>query len=245
MAMQLIHFEKIDSNSLHPASVQKKTKDEQAAEITCRIMLSTKKTEPIFVTYHPPTLPPDAESGDDRSKISKSSNGTAVKEGVNKWHVSLDNDTTMTATNDDLMDASKFYVEKRWLTVNQDESKKKKQSAKQKRARQTEQVEKEKRIREKGLEQLRTMEYEEYNKMCERFKSGDVFQFEEFLDMIDRMRKPLVCQIEGHEVSLMQDDCAIMMEASAVRAITDSLFVDKEKQNGQGNNQTMQQQQNK
>jgi len=89
------------------------------------------------------------------------------------------------------------------------------------------------------------MEYEEYNKMCERFKSGDVFQFEEFLDMIDRMRKPLVCQIEGHEVSLTQDDCAIMMEASAVRAITDSLFVDKEKQNGQGNNQTMQQQQNK
>jgi len=43
MAMQLIHFEKIDSNSLHPASVQKKTKDEQAAEITCQIMLSTKK----------------------------------------------------------------------------------------------------------------------------------------------------------------------------------------------------------
>jgi len=88
------------------------------------------------------------------------------------------------------------------------------------------------------------IEYEEYNKMCERYKSGVVFQFEEFLDMINGMRKPLVCQMEGHEVSLMQDDCAIMMEALAVCAITDSLFVDKEKQNGQGNNQTMQQQQN-
>jgi len=56
--------------------------------------------------------------------------------------------------------------------------------------------------------------------------------------MINRMRKPLVCQIEGHEVSLTQDDCAIMMEASTVHAITDSLFIDREKQN-------VQQQQNK
>jgi len=145
----------------------------------------------------------------------------------------------MTATDDDLMDASKFYVEPIHLSTDQDDSKKKKQSAKRKRARHTEQVEKEKRIREKGLEKLRTIEYEEYSNLCERFKSGDVFQFEEFLDMINRMRKPLVCQIEGHEVSLTQDDCAIMMEASTVRAITDSLFIDREKQNVQ------QEQQNK
>jgi len=136
------------------------------------------------------------------------------------------------------MDASKFCVVQRYLSNNQDDSKKKKQSAKQKRAWHTEQVEKEKRIREKGLEKLHMIEYEEYSNLCERFKSGDVFQFEEFLDMINWMRKPLVCQIEGHEVSVTQDDCAIMMEGSAVRAITDSLFIDKEKQN-------VQQQQNK
>jgi len=175
----------------------------------------------------------DAESGDDSSKISKSSHGTAVKESANKWHVTLDNDTSMTATDSDLMDASKFYVEQIHLSIDQDDSKKKKQSAKRKRAQHTEQVEKEKRIHEKGLEKLRTNKYEEYSNLCERFKSGDVFQFEEFLDMIDRMRKPLVCQIEGHEVSLTQDDCAIMMEASTVRAITDSLFIDREKQNVQ------------
>jgi len=85
---------------------------------------------------------------------------------------------------------------------------------------------------------LHTIKYEEYSNLCERFKSGDVFQFEEFLDMINRMRKPLVCQIEGHEVSLMQDDCTIMIKASTVHAITDSLFIDREKQN-------VQQQQNK
>jgi len=36
----------------------------------------------------------------------------------------------MTATNNDLMDASKFYVEQMHLSIDQDDSKKKKQSAK-------------------------------------------------------------------------------------------------------------------
>jgi len=84
MAMQLIYFEKIDSKSLHPASVQNKTKDEKGAGITHQIVLSTIIAEPIAVTLHPPTLLPDAESSDDSSKISKSSYGTVVKEGINK-----------------------------------------------------------------------------------------------------------------------------------------------------------------
>jgi len=51
--------------------------------------------------------------------------------------------------------------------------------------------------------------------------------------MIDQMQKPFVAEVEGHEVSLMQDDCVIMMEASSVRAITDSLFFAKGKPNAQ------------
>jgi len=88
---------------------------------------------------------------------------------------------------------------------------------------------------------LHEIEHEEYNNMCKKFKSGDGLHFEEFLEMIDRMRKPLICQINGHEVSLLQDGCAIMMETSAIHAITDSLFVGTEKQNGQGNNAIQQQ----
>jgi len=122
MAMQLIHFEKIDSKSLCPVSVEKKTKEEKAAEITCRIVLSTKNAEPVFVTYLPPS---HAEFSDDNSEMSKTSNGTAVKEGANSWHVSLDNNTSMTVTNNDLMDPSKFYVEQRYLSIDGDESKKK------------------------------------------------------------------------------------------------------------------------
>jgi len=240
VAMRLIHFEKIDSKSPWLAGAADKTKEEKAAEITHWIVLSTKISEPIKVTYLLLQLPSDAESScDDNSEMTKTSRGTAVKEGENNWYVSLDNNKKMSVTDNDLMDGSKFYVEQ--LSVEQDESKRRKQSAKRKRTHQTEQFEKEKKIREKGLEKLREIEYQEYNNLCERFKSGEAFQFEEFLAMVDRIRKPLVCQIEGHEVSLMQDDCAIMMETLAVHAIIDSLFVEKEMQNGQGN-MAMQQQ---
>ena len=125
----------------------------------------------------------------------------------------------MTATDADLMNPNMFHVRQICLDDN-DDNKKKKQFAKQKRARKSEQVEQEKRIREKGLEKLRELENKEFRNLCDRFQSGSEYQFEEFLEMIDRMRKPFVCQIEGHEVSLAQDDCAIMMETSALRAIT-------------------------
>jgi len=55
------------------------------------------------------------------------------------------------------------------------------------------------------------------------------------------MRKPFVAQIEGHEVSLTQDDCAIMMETSALRAITETLFVRKEKRCQESNSNLQQQ----
>ncbi len=57
------------------------------------------------------------------------------------------------------------------------------------------------------------------------------------------MQKPFVSNIKGHEVSVTQDDCAIMMESSAVHAIMQTLFVGKEKccEDSNGN----QQQQNK
>jgi len=96
-------------------------------------------------------------------------------------------------------------------------------------------------IIEKGLEKWRDVEFSEYNKMREKFESGQGFQFEEFLELLEQMRKPFVAQIEGHEVSLTQDDCAIMMETSALRAITETLFVGKEKHCQDSNSNPQQQ----
>jgi len=74
---------------------------------------------------------------------------------------------------------------------------------------------------------LREVELSEYNNLKIRFQSGEDYRFEEFLEMIDWMRKPFVTEVEGHEVSLTQNDCTIMMESSAVQKIMDLLFLRK------------------
>jgi len=226
LAMKLVHFRKIESSSLCVQMVPL-TREEKAAEVTRRLVYSSKKMEPISVTYLSTS---ESESGAENSDSDTASKaGTAVKVDGNKWRVVFNNDISMTATDEDLLDPNKFYVERAWMRVDNDDMSKRKQAAKQKRVHQGEQKEQEKRIIEKGLEKLCDAEFSEYNKMREKFESGQGFKFEEFLELLEQMRKPFVAQIEGHEVLLTQDDCAIMMESSVLRAITETLFVGKEK----------------
>jgi len=65
----------------------------------------------------------DAENSDSDT-ISKAS-GTAVKVDANNWHVVLNNNTTMTAIDEDLLDPNNFYVEHAWMRVDNDEASKK------------------------------------------------------------------------------------------------------------------------
>ena len=65
-------------------------------------------------------------------------------------------------------------------------------------------IQREKRIWEIGLAKLREAELKEYNNLHAKIESGEGYQFEEFLEMMDWMRKPFICQIKGHEVSLTQ-----------------------------------------
>jgi len=46
--------------------------------------------------------------------------------------------------------------------------------------------------------------------------------------MVDLLCRPFICQIDGHEVSLTQDDSTIMMEKSTIQAIMELLFDVKE-----------------
>ncbi len=90
-------------------------------------------------------------------------------------------------------------------------------------------MEKEKKIHEKGIQKMHEVEIEQYNGLCRRFEAGATpHALEEFLEMIDSMCRPFVCQIDGHGVSLTQDDCMIMMETLTMKAITESLFTGKD-----------------
>jgi len=98
------------------------------------------------------------------------------------------------------------------MSLDSDETLKKNQSAKQKHACKAEKMENERKICEKGIEKMHEVEIEQYNGLCRRFEAGATpHALEEFLEMIDSMCRPFICQIDGHEVSLTQDDCTIMM----------------------------------
>jgi len=66
-------------------------------------------------------------------------------------------------------------------------NKRKKQSAKRKRARMSERIQKEKQIHEKAKEELREFERREYENMLTFFKSGKEYHFEDLLEMVDRI----------------------------------------------------------
>ncbi len=107
----------------------------------------------------------------------------------------------MTATDADLMDGNKFFVEKTLIcTDDSTDIEKKRKDAKRKRARKADQHEKEKIICDTGLAKLQEVELSEYNNLKIRFQSREDYQFEEFLEMIDQMQKPFVTEVEGHKV---------------------------------------------
>ncbi len=138
LAMRLVYFKKIKTSMLCPAK-HSISKEDQAAEITRRIVSSTKKKESIFVTAYL------SSSSDSNSDSEITTSGTAVKVNANKWKIVLeDSDTVITAMDYDLMDTNKFLVEQKWMSLDSNETLKKKQSAKQKHACKAEKMEKEK-----------------------------------------------------------------------------------------------------
>ncbi len=145
LAMKLVHFKKIESSGLDAKAVDK-TKEEKAVEITHRIVCSTKITELIAVTAYLSTSESDTDDNDLASSMQSKASGTAVKQDTNNWHVYLNNQMMITATDQDLLDPNKFHAEHKCMSVDNNEATKKKQSVKQKRAHKGEQIMKEKQI---------------------------------------------------------------------------------------------------
>ena len=185
--MKLVHFEKITTKMLSPAK-EEKCKEKKAAEITRSIVYSTKNMQPIAITAYLSSS--ELEPEDKSVSETQSFDGTAIKTGTNTWQVFVDNQPSMTVTDKDLLDTSKFFVQGNPMSA-EDEAMKK-QSAKQKRARRAEKIEKEKTIREKGLAKRHEFELQQFNNLQERFKSGAPYEFEEFLEIVNLVHRPFV-----------------------------------------------------
>jgi len=123
IAIQLVHFGKIETDHLCLAG-KKKSKKEIVNEITRWIVYSIKKAQPIAVAAY---LPPSSKSpfllhlSLPSSFIQvwqwlgvqhmRSPPGTAIKMCTNKWHVVLENGTVMTVSDDNLIDSNNFNVQ--------------------------------------------------------------------------------------------------------------------------------------
>jgi len=171
------------------------------------------------------------DSDNSSSTTSESVIGIAVKNGSSTWTVILHNEQQITVTSDDLMDPSWFYVKQQCLNDDQNLQERKKQSAKMKRARMLEKLQKEEMLHEKAMEELRKFERKEFDNIVTIMQSGSEYRFEDFLEMVDRIRKPFTCFIDGHEVSITQDDSAIMMEKSIMKEIGEALFHGQKRHN--------------
>ena len=88
-------------------------------------------------------------------------------------------------------------------------------------------------LREKAMEELCKFERKEFNNIVTIVQSGSEYHFEDFLEMVDRIRKPFTCFIDRHEVSVTQDDSAIMMEKSVMKEIGEALFHGQKQHNTQ------------
>jgi len=81
LAMRLVHFKKVDSNHLSPATIEK-MKEEKAAEITHQIVYSTRINEPIAVTYLLSDSKSDNVATESDNAAAKSNNVAAKSNNV-------------------------------------------------------------------------------------------------------------------------------------------------------------------
>jgi hypothetical protein len=82
-------------------------------------------------------------------------------------------------------------------------------------------------LAEIARERRRESEKKEYKNIVEIFRSGRTYQYDEFKEMLEKMRKPFSCTIEGRDVSVNEADAAIMMEKLALDEISKILVSNK------------------
>jgi hypothetical protein len=93
-------------------------------------------------------------------------------------------------------------------------------------------------------ERRRELEQEEYNNIVDIFESGCTYKWQEFRDLLDRMREPFSCSVDGRDVTVTKADAAITMKKSALDEISQILVSNKRAANDGTNKPAAKQRQN-
>jgi len=161
--LTLVQFRKVEYNDLPKCLSVEQSKEKRGEEITRRIVESTQIAESIEVVAYLNATPINVDDSDNNSYAdsanSESVSGIAVKNGKNTWTVVLKNQQQTSVTDDEIMNPSRFFVKRRCLMMDDvNANERKKQAAKQKRARMTEKIQKEQSIHERAKEEMRQFE---------------------------------------------------------------------------------------
>ncbi len=114
ITLKLEEFQRVDVTKI--ALPGSKTKEEQADEITGRIVGSTHVTDPIRISYLS-NLDEDENNSEGQAEEEKKwKKGSAIKKARNKWKVFLEDDTEFNVMELELLDLQRFYVKHAFKT---------------------------------------------------------------------------------------------------------------------------------
>jgi hypothetical protein len=226
IAFKIVELAVVDVNAIDVP--EEKTREEKAVEITKNIVRTSYVTDCIKVTYLSSSNEEESEESDGsgESETIVKLNGRAIKTHLadnpddNSWNVTVrgtgEAGRTFTVCEKDLL-GGKFVVERAYNDMCAQQ--KKKVLAKNKRMRQKEAREQETKLAAIARERREALEKEEYKKLIEIFASGRTYEWKEFQNLLERMRQPFSCSVDGRDVTVTEVDAAIMMEGSALEEI--------------------------
>jgi hypothetical protein len=231
ITLKLVEFQRVDVTKI--ALPGSKTKEEQAHEITGRIVGSTHVTDPIRISYLS-NLDEDENNSEGRAGEEKKwKKGSAIKKANNKWKVFLEDDTEFDVTEMELLDSRRFYVEHAFKNLNREQRRKQAMKARRQRTVKKQAIEEE--LKRRARVERRESDKKEFVRLVGQITNvveseGKLtYDVQDFMNMVDRLRTPFRTVIDGYLVAVSEAGSAVMMQDSALAMIKEKFLGEKRK----------------
>jgi hypothetical protein len=199
-----------------------KTKEVKAKQVSESMVSTSHILDVINVSYLGGDLDEDAG---DRFWVP----GNAMKTPNKSWQVVLKTGKQLIISETKSLDSKQSYVKQAFSNLNQRE--KKKIDQKLICQRKLEQADIENTLAMKARKERKEQDCEEFKLLMativKAIKLGLDFTFEEFKAMVDRLRKPYKTEMEGHIVTVTENEKSVMMKDSALEVMKTTILGEK------------------
>jgi hypothetical protein len=220
----LTKFEPVDVSKVPlPAP---KTVEKRAKEITTTIVFLTRLSQPIHIFYLVADGDHEDEPRDNTGPLDSSTTFWIT------WSAILSNGDELTLTTEEMLTSPNVFVQNAYLEL--DSTERHRTISKKKRIRAADKKKKEKEyIRLANIKQ-KEEEREEFEAMKLGIQTGN-FDFFAFQGLVNRIRAPFCCEIDGVNVSVTPDDATVMFDAAALGVMKRVLVMESNNNNNNNN----------